>query len=187
MTVSALRSLVLSLTGPLLLFKPIRFRAPTKVPPATDQEPESSDTIAGLAQKLGLNPAETEKTVQDFNAAVDSSTPFDLMTQDGKATHGLSPNKTNWANKIETPPFYGYPMTANLTFTYGGVKTNLEGRVVSAEDVPIPGLWAAGEMTGLFINEYPPATSVLRSLTVSCPDFCSASPVSHVQPCEESV
>lgn len=54
---------------------------------------------------------------------------------------------------------------ANLTFTYGGVKTDLHGRVVSTNDVPIPGLWGAGEMTGLFYNEYPPATSVLRSLT----------------------
>jgi succinate dehydrogenase/fumarate reductase flavoprotein subunit len=29
--------------------------------------------------------------------------------------------------------------------------------------VPIPGLYAAGEITGLFYHEYPPATSVLRS------------------------
>jgi len=37
--------------------------------------------------------------------------------------------------------------------------------VLSGNDVPIPGLWAAGEMTGLFYNEYPPATSCLRSMT----------------------
>jgi len=37
--------------------------------------------------------------------------------------------------------------------------------VLSTNDVPIPGLWAAGEMTGLFYNEYPPATSCLRSMT----------------------
>lgn len=48
---------------------------------------------------------------------------------------------------------------------YGGVKTDLHARVVSHNDVPIPGLWAAGEMTGLFYNEYPPATSCLRSMT----------------------
>lgn len=56
--------------------------------------------------------------------------------------------------------------TVLLTFrSYGGVKTDLRGRVVSTNDVPIPGLWAAGEMTGLFYNEYPPATSCLRSMT----------------------
>lgn len=48
---------------------------------------------------------------------------------------------------------------------YGGVKTDLHARVLSQSDVPIPGLWAAGEMTGLFYNEYPPATSCLRSMT----------------------
>lgn len=48
---------------------------------------------------------------------------------------------------------------------YGGIKTDLNARVLSTNNIPIPGLWAAGEMTGLFVNEYPPATSVLRSLT----------------------
>lgn len=140
-----------------------RFR-PGWVYDTTDKEPESADTIEELAEKLGLDPEETTKTVNEFNAAVNDK-PFDLMKLDGKATTGLTPNKTNWANKIETKPFYGYPMTANLTFTYGGVKTDLYGRVVSPEDVPIPGLWGAGEMTGLYVNEYPPATYVLRSLT----------------------
>ena len=57
------------------------------------------------------------------------------------------------------------PYRANLTFTYGGVKTDLSGRVVSTNDVPIPGLWAAGEVTGLFYNDDPALVSVLRSLT----------------------
>lgn len=33
--------------------------------------------------------------------------PFDLMKLDGKATTGLSPNKTNWANPIAKGPYYG--------------------------------------------------------------------------------
>lgn len=152
----------------------------------TDIPPEKADTIEGLAEKLGLDPAELKKTVDEFNAAVNDK-PFDLMKLDGKATTGLKPNKTNWAAKIEQGPFYGYPLTANLTFTYvtpslptpssidslltfrlssyGGVKTDLDARVLSTNDVPIPGLWAAGELTGLFYNEYPPATSCLRSMT----------------------
>ena len=130
----------------------------------TDKAPEKADTIEELAGKLGLEPKALQKTVDDFNAAVNDR-PFDLMKLDGKATSGLKPNKTNWANKIEKAPFYGYPMTSNLTFTYGGVKTDLHARVLSTNDVPIPGLWAAGELTGLFYNEYPPATSCLRSMT----------------------
>ena len=49
--------------------------------------------------------------------------------------------------------------------SYGGVKTDLNARVLSTNGVPIPGLYAAGELTGLFYNEYPPATSCLRSMT----------------------
>lgn len=87
------------------------------------------------------------------------------MKVDGKATTGLEPNKSNWVRPIAKPPFYGFPVTSHLTFTSGGVKTDTDARVLSANDVPIPGLYAAGELTGLFCNEYPPATSVLPSLT----------------------
>ncbi|KAK3709506.1 hypothetical protein LTR37_010879 [Vermiconidia calcicola] len=130
----------------------------------TDKPPEKSDTIEVLAEKMGLNPQDLKKTVEDYNASINDKE-FDLMKLDGKATSGLSPNKTNWAQPITKAPFYGYPMTSHLTFTYGGVKTDLNSRVLSTNDVPIPGLYAAGEMTGLFYNEYPPATSCLRSMT----------------------
>ncbi|KAF2217339.1 hypothetical protein CERZMDRAFT_93392 [Cercospora zeae-maydis SCOH1-5] len=130
----------------------------------TDIPPEKADTIEELAEKLGIDPAALKRTVDEYNAAVNDK-PFDLMKLDGKRTNGLKVDKTNWAAKIEKAPFYGYPLTANLTFTYGGVKTDLDGRVLSTADVPIPGLWGAGEMTGLFYNEYPPATSCLRSMT----------------------
>lgn len=82
----------------------------------TDIPPEKADTIEELAEKLGLVPQELKKTVDEYNAAVNDK-PFDLMKLDGKATTGLNPNKTNWAAKIEKGPFYGYPLTANLTFT----------------------------------------------------------------------
>jgi len=168
-----------------------RFR-PGWVYETTDQEPEQADTIEDLAVKLSLEPGDLKATVDAFNAAVDRNTPFDLMTLDGKATAGLSPNKTNWANPIETPPFYGYPLKPQLTFTYGGLKCDLESRVLATNGSPIPNLYCAGELSGLckfhiskagydmtaasifnlrltkslsVYNEYPPATSVLRSLT----------------------
>jgi hypothetical protein len=97
-----------------------RFR-PGWVYDTTDQEPEQSDTIEGLAEKLKVDPKELKKTVDEFNAAINDKE-FDVMKLDGKATSGLSPNKTNWANPIKKAPFYGYPMKAQLTFTYGGLK-----------------------------------------------------------------
>ncbi|KKY13592.1 putative fumarate reductase flavoprotein subunit [Diplodia seriata] len=110
-----------------------RFR-PGWVYDTTDQEPEKADTITELAVKLGCDPDELQKTVDEFNEACDKE------------------NKTNWANPIVKPPFYGYPLMAHLTFTYGGVKTNTNAQVLGTNDVPIPGLWAAGEMTGLYYN-----------------------------------
>ena len=131
----------------------------------TDVPPEEADTIGELAGKLGLDPEKLEATVNEFNAACDRETEFNTAIMDGKSATGIEPPKSNWANPIETPPFYGFPMTANLTFTYGGIKTDTDARVLSTNGVPIPGLYAAGEMTGVFYHEYPPATSVLRSLT----------------------
>lgn len=61
----------------------------------TDKEPEKADTVEELAMKLGLDPQELRKTVNDYNAAVDRETSFDLMTLDSKFTSGLSPNKTS--------------------------------------------------------------------------------------------
>lgn len=82
----------------------------------TDQPPEKADTIEELAEKMHLDPKLLKKTVDEYNAAVNDKE-FDLMKLDGKATTGLKVNKTNWASKIEKAPFYGYPMTSNLTFT----------------------------------------------------------------------
>jgi hypothetical protein len=39
------------------------------------------------------------------------------MSLDGKATTGLSPNETDWANPINKPPYYGVAMTSHLTLT----------------------------------------------------------------------
>lgn len=128
-----------------------RFR-PGWVYDTTDQEPLEEQTISELAKKLGLDPDKLEKTVKEFNAAVNDK-PFDLMKLDDKATTGLNPNKTNWANPIDTLPYYGYEMKANLTFTYGGLKTDLDARVLSTHGVPVPGLYSAGELTGLFYHE----------------------------------
>jgi len=82
----------------------------------TDKPPEKADTIEELAGLMGLNPKELKKTVDEYNAAINDKE-FDLMRLDGKATEGLKLNKTNWASPIVKAPFYGYPMTANLTFT----------------------------------------------------------------------
>lgn len=129
----------------------------------SDVPPEQADSLTGLAEKLGIDPDALSRTVRDFNAATGPEQ-FDHTRMDGKSTRGLTPPKSNWATPLEVPPFIGIPLTAAICFTYGGVRTDLSARVVTASGQPIPGLYAAGETTGLFYNEYPPATSVLRSI-----------------------
>lgn len=130
----------------------------------TDQEPLKAGTIGELAQKLFLDQDKLKQTVSNFNTAIKDQ-PLDLLKLDGKATTGLAVNKSIWANPITTPLYHGYSLTSHLTLTYGGLKTDLESRVLAHNGAPIPGLYCAGELSGLFYNEYPPATSVLRSLT----------------------
>ena len=130
----------------------------------TDIPPVKADTIRNLAIQLGLDPDVLDETVAEFNRAC-SDDPFDPLTFDGKSTSGIDPPKSNWANPISHPPYYGYPVAAAICFTYGGLKTDTAARVVSQGGAVIPGLYAAGELVGLFYHEYPAATSVLKALT----------------------
>ncbi|KIX95970.1 uncharacterized protein Z520_08225 [Fonsecaea multimorphosa CBS 102226] len=114
----------------------------------TDMEPESSDTIEGLAQKLGIDPKALKKTVDEYNAATNDA-PLDLLKLDGKSTQGLTPEKSNWAAPIKVAPFYGYPLKTNVTFTFGGLKTDLDSRVISTNGAPIPNLYCTGELSGV--------------------------------------
>lgn len=52
-----------------------------------------------------------------------------------------------------------------MTFTFGRVRTDTQGRVLTPGGTVIPALYAAGEVTGVFYHRYPVGTSVLRSLT----------------------
>jgi tricarballylate dehydrogenase len=70
-----------------------RFR-PGWVYDTSDVEPFKANSITELAKLLKIDPQKLEATVNAFNAAVNDK-PFDLMSLDGKATTGLSPNKTN--------------------------------------------------------------------------------------------
>jgi tricarballylate dehydrogenase len=130
----------------------------------TDLEPVTAGTLAELAAKLGLDPEALERTVAEYNAAVGPGE-FDPTVRDGKAALGVDPPKSNWAFPLDSPPYLAYPLTCAITFTFGGVRTDSSARVLTPAGTPIPGLYAAGEVTGLYYNEYPVGTSVIRSAT----------------------
>jgi tricarballylate dehydrogenase len=130
----------------------------------TDQPPIEAESIVELAQQLGIEADSLVATVAAYNAAVGPGE-FDPTCLDGKTTIGLEPPKSNWAYPLDRGPFLAYPLTAAVTFTYGGLKTDTLARVLTGNNVVIPGLYAAGEIAGLFYHEYPSATSVLRAVT----------------------
>ncbi|WP_028651692.1 FAD-dependent tricarballylate dehydrogenase TcuA [Nocardioides halotolerans] len=116
-----------------------------------------ADTLEGLAAKLdGIDRAGFLATVAEYNAAVDQGVEFNPNVKDGRGTPGLDVPKTNWANTLDTPPFKAFAVTCGLTFTFGGLRIDTDAQVLDGDLAPIPGLYAAGEMTGgLFYFNYP--------------------------------
>jgi tricarballylate dehydrogenase len=112
-------------------------------------------TVEELAGRIGLDPAALVGTVDQFNRSIDRSVPFDPAVKDGRAA-AVDPPKSNWASPLETPPFYAYPVTCGITFTFGGLRGDTDGRVLDEAGAPIPGLFVCGEMLGgLFSGNYP--------------------------------
>ncbi len=107
--------------------------------------PIQAGSIAELAGKFELDPNVLEKTIGDFNAAVRPGT-FDHTILDDCRTEGLTPPKTHWARKIETPPFYAYPVRPGITFTYLGTRVNKQARMLMAGGKPAANMFAAGEI-----------------------------------------
>ncbi|MFM1814363.1 MAG: FAD-dependent tricarballylate dehydrogenase TcuA [Pseudomonadota bacterium] len=132
--------------------------------PATFEE---AGSIPELAQKIGLNPDVLEDTVAKFNAAVDGTVPFNPSILDGKRTRGLNPDKTNWAQRLDEPPYRAYPVSGGITFTFGGLALDTEARVLNTSNEPIRGLYASGDIIGLFYHNYPSCTGQTRNLVFS--------------------
>ena len=107
--------------------------------------PIKADSVQELGEKLWI-PAETlEKTVRDFNAAVIDGT-FDHTILDDCHTEGLDPPKTHWAQRLETPPYYAYPVRPGITFTYLGTRVNKDARMIMDNGTPAGNMFAAGEI-----------------------------------------
>lgn len=129
----------------------------------TDRAPEQADTLDELALRFDIDPAQLRATVDAYNAAAQPGE-LDLHSLDGVATTGLVPAKSNWARPIDEPPYLAWPLTCAITFTFGGVRTDERAQVLRPDGQPIAGLFAVGELAGVYHHRYPGATSVLRAL-----------------------
>ncbi len=120
-----------------------------------------AQTIEDLADQLTIDPAGLRRTVDAFNAAVQDGE-FNPSVLDGKGTRGIDPPKSNWALRLDRPPFEGYAVTCGITFTFGGLRIDREGQVLDTWNKPIPGLFAAGELVGgLFYYNYPGGSGLM--------------------------
>ena len=93
------------------------------------------DTFEALADKLGV-PADTFKaTMEKWNGYVANKEDPDF-------------GRTSFANPLDTAPFYAVKVTAGIHHTMGGLKIDPETHVLNTAGEIIPGLFAAGEVTG---------------------------------------
>lgn len=95
-----------------------------------------ANTIEELAKKVSLPADVLKKTVDDYNAMVDSKK--DPL---GRTAKMLS-------HKIAKAPFYIGPFGMCRHHTMGGARIDTQARVLDREGNVIPGLYAAGEVTG---------------------------------------
>ena len=71
---------------------------------------------------------------------------LDPTLLDNCHTKGIDPPKSNWAKKIETPPYYAYPLRPGITFTYMSVEVNQNAKIVMTNGQPSENMYAAGEI-----------------------------------------
>src|SRR5262249_3953082 len=119
-------------------------------------------TLEELARKCEIDEAGLVRTVREYNAAVQDAPAFNPAVLDGKGTRGVTPPKSNWAQRLDSPPYVAYGVTCGITFTFGGLRVDGQAAVLDTEDRPIPGLYAAGELVGgLFYHNYPGGSGLM--------------------------
>jgi tricarballylate dehydrogenase len=107
--------------------------------------PKVAHSIRELAALLNLPAAELDATVATFNQSIQSGSLNHAVLDDCR-TRGLTPEKSHWAQPIDTPPFWGYPLRPGITFTYLGLKVDECARVVMRCGQPTSNIFAAGEI-----------------------------------------
>lgn len=94
-----------------------------------------ADSLADLAKQLGMPADKLEVTVAEFNKMVEAK-------NDPKFGRKL------FDRPIVKPPFYATPRAPSIHHTMGGLQISTNAQVLDKNGKPIPGLYAAGEVTG---------------------------------------
>ena len=70
-----------------------------------------------VMMQVGVNPEACLREIKAYNQAVRADIPFNMAIKDGRCTEGLRINKSNWANRVDEPPFEAYAVTCGVTFS----------------------------------------------------------------------
>ena len=97
----------------------------------------SADAPADLARLAGIAPAGLERTLAAWNAATAAA-----------ATGSDELGRTSGLVPLAEPPYVAVLMRIGVMLSFGGLAVDGELRVLGEGDVPIPGLYAAGEILG---------------------------------------
>ncbi len=114
-----------------------------------------ADTVAELAREIDVPADNLTETVRRFNAMAERGDDEDFgrgrESFDRAFTGGASP-----LVPIDTPPYRAAAFGVSDLGTKGGLRTDVDGRVLDADDRPIPGLYAAGNtMAAVSGTTYP--------------------------------
>ena len=92
-------------------------------------------TYEELGKAMGVDAAAFAETMDKWNGYVEAKNDPDF-------------GRTSFANPLNTAPYYAIKVTAGVHHTMGGLKINTNTEVLKADGSVIPGLFAAGEVTG---------------------------------------
>ena len=92
-------------------------------------------TYEELGEAMGVDAAAFAETMEKWNGYVEAKNDPDF-------------GRTSFANPLNTAPYYAVKVTAGVHHTMGGLKINANTEVLNEKGEVIPGLFAAGEVTG---------------------------------------
>ena len=95
----------------------------------------SGETYEALGAAIGVDGAALTETMNTWNGYVEAKNDPDF-------------GRTSFADPLNTAPYYAIKVTAGIHHTMGGLKINAQTQVLNTEGNVIPGLYAAGEVTG---------------------------------------
>ncbi|MCR4817341.1 MAG: flavocytochrome c [Fretibacterium sp.] len=96
---------------------------------------KQGDSLEALAKVIEVPAEALSKTMKDWNSCVEAGKDPDF-------------GRTSFAAPLDKAPFYAVKVTAGVHHTMGGLKIDPQARVLRGNGTAIPGLFAAGEITG---------------------------------------